>query len=520
MTSLATGSSATVTLRDDGKCTVTTNGGDASVVETVAGVSTTHAFGPRPMRMAFGPYSEGASLVITNTSAVLDYDSPQSDVRYARDSSGNVTGLVGPDGVDVLSLQRQRAPVFDFRQLHGLSNTRQATGTGDLMEVDTTIKRHGASTIKLTLPSNGTFWGEMALPLLAHKFSSLRCGWLVYIPDFTKIGNITTYLAKDAGYAAFVTCAYKIMDTGGNANRYNGWHYIQHPDAINAITVGAGTVAAGDTITTIKVRVNPAGGTNSGIVYFDSLYQIDAQTKPAILITADDCYDSWYTYGFPYLQSKGLKHTHSVIGSVIGTGGYMTLAQMQAMYAAGHDFVTHGAASLADLASAKLRIEDVLSNVGYLRSNAFVRRKGYLHYVYPTGVFELSSGDQEIRQVLVQAGMLTGRGVDKPARISEDVELGDRSLTYHILGGESTDTPAALISLIDDCVTYGETGVLMFHKIVTGTASTAIEYNKADFEGVIDHIAALHSAGSIDVLTVPQWYERRVAPASVEGGYR
>lgn len=86
MTALATGSSATVTLRDGGQCTVVTNGGFASVVQTVGGVSTTYTLGPRPARQVFGPYSEGATLVITNATAVLDYDQPGGAVATVSDA--------------------------------------------------------------------------------------------------------------------------------------------------------------------------------------------------------------------------------------------------------------------------------------------------------------------------------------------------------------------------------------------------------------------------------------------------
>ena len=93
MTTLTAGSSKTLVLRDTGQCTVTTNGGFASVVETVAGESTAHTFGPRPMRMTFGPYAEGGTVVITNDSAVLDYDSPLGNlVTLSDDGTSLVSG--------------------------------------------------------------------------------------------------------------------------------------------------------------------------------------------------------------------------------------------------------------------------------------------------------------------------------------------------------------------------------------------------------------------------------------------
>jgi lysophospholipase L1-like esterase len=76
MTTLAIGSSATCTPRDGGTIAIATNGGFGSVVVTpTGGAASTVNFGPAPIRQIFGPYSEGASIVITNASCnSLDYD--------------------------------------------------------------------------------------------------------------------------------------------------------------------------------------------------------------------------------------------------------------------------------------------------------------------------------------------------------------------------------------------------------------------------------------------------------------
>ena len=258
---------------------------------------------------------------------------------------------------------------------------------------------------------------------------------------------------------------------------------------------------------TIAVLKTELGGLRAG------------RAKPSIMIVADDNYASWNQYGIAYLNSLGLKSTLAVIGSTVGTASYMTLADLQAAYDAGHDFVTHGVAALNTYGSAKLRLEDVLSNQAFLRNNGFTRRNGHLHYVFPNGVYELSSGDQEILQVVSMAGMLTGRGVTKSTRIDCSVDVGDRLMIYHILGGENTDTPSMLKGYIDDCITYGESGSLMFHKIVTGAAGANIEYNKADFEDVANYIAAKKAAGLIDVLTVPEWYASVTQPRIVSERY-
>lgn len=442
---------------------------------------------------------------------LFDADGNAVGIQAAGSSSQPVLGFNPTKHAAIDSLVsgegKYRKPMFVFAGAYGLTNTRQATGTGDTMAADATITRLGTPTVKLTLPTNGTLWGELALPAMAQKMPRLRVGMLVYIPDYTKIGNITVYMAKEVGYTNFVTCVYRIMDTGGNPNRHNGWHYITWPNS-NATTwsVGSGTVAEGDTIAAAKVRVNPAGGTNGGVVNFHSMFHDAAVAKPTILITADDGDASWFNLGIPYLNAKNLKSTHSVIGSLIGTGGYATLAQLQAAYDSGHDYVVHGATNLTSLGTTALRIADVLANQQWLVANGFTRNLGWRHYAYPNGAYELSNGDPEIITIVKQAGMLSGRGTQKPTRIDHAVDMGDRWYSYNIIGGESTESPATLQAAIDGCITYGESGVLMFHNLVTGVAGTAIEYNVDDFKAVMDYIAAKRDAGQINVMTIPEWY--------------
>lgn len=76
MTTLAAGSSVTLTLRDGGSVTVATNGGLGSAVTTALnGVPTTTNFGPDAQRRTFGPFSEGGTVVLSNSNcASFDYD--------------------------------------------------------------------------------------------------------------------------------------------------------------------------------------------------------------------------------------------------------------------------------------------------------------------------------------------------------------------------------------------------------------------------------------------------------------
>lgn len=75
MTTLAAGQNASVTLGDNGSVRVASNGGFWSAVVTpTAAPAFTRPFGPLPVRTILGPFSEGASVVITSDTAPLAYD--------------------------------------------------------------------------------------------------------------------------------------------------------------------------------------------------------------------------------------------------------------------------------------------------------------------------------------------------------------------------------------------------------------------------------------------------------------
>jgi len=76
MTALAQGANVTLTVGDGGTVTIATNGGFGSVIATPnVGPVVTDSFGPGVYRRVYGPFAEGASVVVSNaTCAALDYD--------------------------------------------------------------------------------------------------------------------------------------------------------------------------------------------------------------------------------------------------------------------------------------------------------------------------------------------------------------------------------------------------------------------------------------------------------------
>ena len=96
MTTLAAGSSpVTVAVRDGGIVAISTNGGLASAVVTLTeGGTQTLILGPLSERRTLGPYSEGASIVISNqTCGAFDYDvETRTDPSNVAIGGGTIAG--------------------------------------------------------------------------------------------------------------------------------------------------------------------------------------------------------------------------------------------------------------------------------------------------------------------------------------------------------------------------------------------------------------------------------------------
>ena len=133
MTTLAQGASVSLTVTDGGIISVATNGGMGSIIVTpTVGSAESVNFGPLPARQKFGPYSEGATAVLSNQTAVMDYDStpPQSSVSGA--GLPAVTGAIYTKSRLLVfgnSIAAQSGVAFDGVNNAGGSDQRASTAT-------------------------------------------------------------------------------------------------------------------------------------------------------------------------------------------------------------------------------------------------------------------------------------------------------------------------------------------------------------------------------------------------------
>ena len=157
MTTLAVGSSVTLTVGDGGTVTVSTNGGIGSVTITpTVGSAISETFGPAPFRKVYGDFKEGASVVVSNsTCATLDYDWQVGNSAAVKDLVSTYGNLTAP-----------------LNLAYPLPKWRKALSDAISGVADARVIFIGDSTTAGLLPASTGSWSRTATALAAKLLSA------------------------------------------------------------------------------------------------------------------------------------------------------------------------------------------------------------------------------------------------------------------------------------------------------------------------------------------------------------
>lgn len=134
----------------------------------------------------------------------------------------------------------------------------------------------------------------------------------------------------------------------GNAPASTSWRQFSSnfvvPANVSQVTIFHLIKSVG-TLTTDKFSLTPLTSSNFN--------------RPLLSITFDDGYSGVYTYASPLLQQYGFLTTQYIIINGIGKNAYMSLAQIKALQAQGHEIGSHTVSHprLADISSTQLQTE-------------------------------------------------------------------------------------------------------------------------------------------------------------------
>jgi peptidoglycan/xylan/chitin deacetylase (PgdA/CDA1 family) len=215
-----------------------------------------------------------------------------------------------------------------------------------------------------------------------------------------------------------------------------------------------------------------------------------AGTPPLVTFISDDGYSQDVTYLKPLSDKYNIPFTTAIITNELGTGSFMTLDQLNMLYATGRwEFVSHTMTHphLTTLSSAQLD-QQLKGSQDWLKSQNL--GTGYQYLVYPYGEFDNNVMDATMKYY--KLGITTEQYLNStqmnPAKINR-ITLGAFALP-------GMDNAAYYESQVDEAIANGQWLVFTMHTGSTG-------HNNADLEAVIQYI----QSKNVPIVTVSKAME-------------
>jgi len=357
--------------------------------------------------------------------------------------------------------------------------TADGTGTSNLN--DTSDYVLGSQAASGTSDGGGSNYQRLSKYGLAVDMTGKQ--FKLWVKEGTgSIKDILVYARSGASWTHFYM--WSIRTTASTAPYLrDGWRLVTLNFGDAAVT-GTPDRAA---IEGVRVAWRDNGGASTATVHVNGLASFaepaTAFPNGVVSLTFDDGYSSIFTEARKKMDTYGFPGTHYTIRDLIGTSGYMTtaqLAQLQDLH--GWEIGSHADTNAAHtdrftgLTTAELEVE--------LRDlKAWMTGEGFRaadQLAYPGGEF-----NEAVTQAMT-AYYASGRTTSGKGLTLETVPPADpyRLRAFNVI---DTDTTGTIQALVDKAYTNKQWLILVFHKILT-TSATSIEYSIANFGTVVDYL--------------------------------
>lgn len=373
-----------------------------------------------------------------------------------------------------------------FEDFETTTGWTQGLGSGSpsgVTSVDLVNYKTGSGALKIEA-TNGGVLNTKTISLNTANAGTF--GYWVYIDDVTKLSAITIYLSSVSNFASLFSYALSA------SNLLNGWNFVQ---VRREQWTNTGSESWSNTMIRLRFRTDSVASETVSTT-FDSLYY-GIYSRPKVLITFDDGWDSAHTEGYTYMATKNLKGTHFVISSVVDTAGRVTTENLTTAYNNGWSISNHTAThqNLSTLTEEEATTE-LTDCYDWLVSNGFSTTAK--HVAYPNGGYNTT-----VLDLMDTLGYETGSTIiSRQNNIVKGLE--DRRLIkrYSLI---NTNNLTTVRGYVDTAIANGSTVIINFHKLVV-SPSASTEWSISDFQSLIDYIAQLSNGGLLDVMTVDDWY--------------
>jgi peptidoglycan/xylan/chitin deacetylase (PgdA/CDA1 family) len=358
----------------------------------------------------------------------------------------------------------------------------------------------------------------------SRTMASGNLGFLIYLSGMDGEATIGAKfsLSDGSGYTNWFTSSTITL-------AQPGYYWIPIAPAAAGQTwkwsVGGGAPVFGTTLfTRLRVRFDFTASKRPSCEFY-SVFENPRSTKPQVVFSFDDGYDSVYNLAVPSLEKYRLKATCAIIADLIGQAGYMTNANLASLVSRAHEMVPHGpiggAGSLNNYVASPTRYADVAADVSlhrnFLITNGLAKNGSENIYVFPQGFTAFGgngSGNTEILDALKSVGVVMGRGVSAttsdvfPSSVGVMKNIMVLPIAGHSWASEGAEVAniAAIIQRVRDAGMAGHHVVLMFHKCVTGTPTQSLEIKQSNLELIASAVADEISVGRMQAGTMTSLY--------------
>ena len=368
---------------------------------------------------------------------------------------------------------------------------KAVTGAG-AAAADEVNYQSGSKSLKISNVSGAattTFYKTIDLDLSNVRDRGLSI-WLYChtAPSTTLTGfNVQMSSVASGSWGTSIKSSPALIDNHGHA----GWNHIY-------VGPETWTVYGGESwdnrMKRLLVGIYAISG-QSAQISFDSLYYGVKQKSVAIL-SHDHPYDSILDNAVPLANEYGAHLTWYVNTSVIGTEGYLSVEELQAVEAMGHTIANHTVnhPNLSESSEA-INISEVQGAAEYLEANGFTN--GAWHVCYPYTQYSATT-----LAVMQQLGIPTARAGGA---------YQQTLLNYHhqipSMEAGIDDTLADVVNTIEPWRRSGYTINVHFHKILE-TASLEGEWSIEYYEGLLKYLRD----AKVPCLTIDEWYNGLTNP--------
>lgn len=442
--------------------------------------------------------------------------------EFAVDASGNVTGLVGPDGKNALQMMgiEQNNLTAGTVMVDWSDVTIGTPTTGWTVEKDNSKTWAGKTSLKVTATAGAadTLICDLTIPSTFFGGAKRIC-FAIEPGDCYITGDGTNPVQLWLNYSDSTTHRV-IMSVGSNhviGQWYDSGALFDQDAAGSGHLSGTAQWAkvASENVTTIRlVMTKRAGQAISVPCYIGPVYTDPIREQKATLsLFFDGNYSGQWMYARQVLQAYGLRASLAVVFPwlTLPVAGTMTTAQLLKMYDLGHEIICHTGTSgdygwdsttkYPDGSEYTLVKADIEAAWEWMRTNNAPRGIGYAVVGFTNGLVNTQSYTRRtnISNAVIDSGVLACR------------QIGGYAGSYYGNGGESqtivtssrmitsSDATATITGIVDQIIARGGWSGLTFHDIVLSGAS-GNNYNVADFKTVMGYIAGKVAAGTLRVL--------------------